>query len=73
VAAIMFIIKGRTGNAKAVLKAHIDYYKNIKKLKVKRETVKNLTINKTLSHLVNKCIVFRFYIKGEKTFSSINL
>lgn len=73
VAAIMFMIKGRTGNAKAVWKAHIDYYRNIKKLKVKREAVKNLTINKTTGHLVNKCIVFRFYIKGEKTFSSINI
>jgi GT2 family glycosyltransferase len=73
VAAIMFIFKGRTGNAKAVWKAHIDYYRNIKTLKVKRESVKNLTINKTVSHLVNKCIVFRFYIKRKKTFSSINI
>ncbi len=73
VAAIMFITKGRTGNAKAVWKAHLDYYKNIGPLKVKREFVKNLTINNTVSHLVNKCIVFRFYIKGEKTFSSINI
>lgn len=71
VAAIMFIIKGRTGNAKAVWKAHLDYYKNIKPLKVKRESVKNLTIKNTVSHLVNKCIVFRFYIRGEKTFNSI--
>ncbi len=73
VAAIMFIIKGRTGNAKAVWKAHMDYYKNIKSLKVKRESVSNLVKDKTISHLVNKSIVFRFYIKGEKTFSSLNI
>jgi hypothetical protein len=73
VAAIMFIIKGRTGNAKAVWKAHMDYYKNIKSLKVKRESVSNLVKDKTISHLVNKSIVFRFYIKGEKTFGSLNI
>jgi GT2 family glycosyltransferase len=73
VAAIMFILKGSAGNAKAVWKAHMDYYKNIKSLKVKRESVKSLTINKIVSHLVNKSIVFRFYIKGEKTFSSLNI
>ena len=73
VAAVMFLIKGRPGNAGAILKAHLDYYKNIKTLKVKRKVVKNLTINKTVIHLVNKSVVFRFYIKGEKTFSSINI
>jgi GT2 family glycosyltransferase len=73
VAAIMFILKGRAGNAKAVWKAHMDYYKNIKSLKVKRESVKSLTVNKIVCHLVNKSIVFRFYIKGEKTFSSLNI
>ena len=73
VAAIMFILKGRAGNAKAVWKAHMDYYKNIKLLKVKRETVSNLVKDETINHLVNKSIVFRFYIKGEKTFGSLNI
>jgi hypothetical protein len=73
VAAIMFIIKGRAGNAKAVWKAHMDYYKNINSLKAKRESVRNLEKDKTISHLVNKSVVFRFYIKGEKTFSSLNI
>ena len=73
VAALIFIIKGRPGNAKAVWNAHIDYYKSAKSLKVKRESVRNLTKDKNVSHLVNKSIVFRFYIKGEKTFSSLNI
>jgi GT2 family glycosyltransferase len=72
-AAIMFILKGRPGNAKAVWKAHIDYYKNIKSLKLKRESVRNLIKSKTDDHIVNKSIVFWFYIKGKKTFSSLNI
>jgi len=73
VAALMFILKGRPGNVKPVCKAHIDYYKSAKSLKIKRKFVKNLTKDKTVSHMVNKSIVFTFYIKGEKTFSSLKI
>lgn len=73
VAAIVFIFRGRPGNAIAVWKAHIDYYKNLKSIKAGRKSVKNLTINKSESLMVNKSIVFRFYIKGQKTFSSLNI
>jgi GT2 family glycosyltransferase len=72
-AAVMFIFKGMTGNVKAVWNAHIDYYKSIKSLKGKRKLVRDLTINKTASRMMNKSIVFMFYIKGKKTFSSLNI
>jgi hypothetical protein len=71
VAAIVFILKGRPGSAKAVWKAHMDYYKSIKPLKVKREYLRSFPENKNVSHLMNKSIVFGFYFKGEKTFSSL--
>jgi GT2 family glycosyltransferase len=73
VASVMFLLKGQIKNMKAVWKAHIDYYKSIKSLKEKRKFVRNLTISKTGSHLVNKSIVFMFYIKGKKTFNSMNI
>jgi GT2 family glycosyltransferase len=72
-AAFMFIFKGMTGNVNAIWKAHIDYYKSIKSLKGKRKLVRDLTINQTGSQLMNKSIVFMFYIKGRKTFSSLNI
>jgi len=58
---------------KAVWKAHIDYYKSIKSLKEKRRLVGDLTISKSRVHLVNNSIVFRFYIKREKTFSRLKI
>jgi hypothetical protein len=73
IAAVMFILKGRFEHAKAVWKSHLDYYKNTGILKEKRKIVGELTINKTDSHLLNKSIVFRFYIKGEKTFTMLNI
>jgi GT2 family glycosyltransferase len=72
-AAVMFIFKGMTGNVKAVWKAHNAYYKSIKSLKGKRKLVRDLAIKQTGSQLMNKSIVFMFYIKGRKTFSSLNI
>ncbi len=72
-AAIRFILIGRPANVKAVWKAHIDYYKSIKSLKEKRRLVGDLTISKSRVHLVNNSIVFRFYIKREKTFSRLKI
>jgi len=73
VAAAAFIFRGRPGNAMAVWKAHIDYYRNLKVLKTGRRLVKNLSINKSEGLILNKSIVFRFYIKGQKTFTSLNV
>ena len=72
-ASIMFIFKGRTGNIKAVLKAHIDYYRNIMILKQKRKSITDQAKGETYNLLVNKSVVFRFYIKGEKTFKRLNI
>jgi GT2 family glycosyltransferase len=73
VAAVMFLFKGMTGNVKAIWKAHADYYKSIKSLKGKRKFVRDLTINQTGTQPMNKSLVFMFYIKGKKTFSSLNI
>ena len=72
-AAIMFIFTGRYSNFKAILKAHIDYYRSIRTLKEKRKLVRDMTKNKNAGNLLNKSIVFRFYIRGEKTFNSLKI
>lgn len=72
-AAIMFIFTGRYSIFKAILKAHIDYYKSIRTLKEKRKLVRDLTKKKNGGNLLNKSIVFRFYIRGEKTFNSLKI
>jgi len=72
-AALTFLFKGKPGSVKAIWKAHVDYYKSIKRLKEKRKSVMDLSIDNTFGKLMNKSVVFRFYIKGEKTFSSFNI
>jgi GT2 family glycosyltransferase len=71
VAAIFFLMKGSLRSVSAVWKAHIDYYKAINKLKEKRKSVKRLEVSGSYPTVLNKSIVFEFYVKGNKTYKSL--
>jgi len=73
VAAVMFLLKGDPVNFRSVLKAHIDYYRCKKELKLKRKEVLQLEINKTPACILNKSIVFEFYVKGKKTYKLLKI
>jgi hypothetical protein len=70
-AAIFFLLKGSFRSVVAVWKAHIDYYKALNALKEKRIGVKKLEVNHIDAPVLNKSIVFEFYIKGNKTYNSL--
>jgi hypothetical protein len=55
----------------SVWKAHKDYYRALDKLREKRKAVKKLEINKANDTVLNKSIVFEFYVKGHKTYKSL--
>jgi GT2 family glycosyltransferase len=69
--AVVFLFKGRFSYFKAVLKAHISYYKSIRKLGRKRKILKNLGECDTKGLILNKSIIFEFYIKGIKTYNRL--
>lgn len=71
--AVSYLFTGRFGNIKSIWNAHLDYYRNIGPLKEKREAVKRLSVSQTVKFILNKSIVFEFYIKGKKNFSELNL
>jgi GT2 family glycosyltransferase len=71
VAAISFLVYGKPANIKSLWNAHIDYYRSIKSLKRKRESVKRLSVEQSVNLILNKSIVFEFYIKGKRTFSEL--
>jgi len=71
-AALRFLLSGNFGSFKSVWRAHMDYYSNLSELKKKREIVKKLEVNKFQVQILNKSIVFEFYLKGNRTFSSLN-
>ncbi len=70
-AALIFLLKGRPGDFKAVWKAHRDYKRSRKSLEEKRLVNKDLTVTNPGKLILNKSIVFEFYVKRRKTFSSI--
>jgi GT2 family glycosyltransferase len=73
IAASVFLFSGKFSNVKSVWKAHKDYYKNIKSLKAKRETGRILYDKKSINTIMNKSIVFEFYIKGIRTFDRLKI
>ena len=71
-AACFFLAKGSFRSAWMVLKAHMDYYKNLKQLKYKRSDVLKLGTTYNNAPILNKSIVFEFYIKGNKTYRRLS-
>jgi hypothetical protein len=70
-AAVRFLFLGNLRNIISIFKAHIDYYKCIPALKVKRDLAKKHEKISYPSAILNKSIVFEFYIKGNKTYKSL--
>ncbi|MEI6048579.1 MAG: glycosyltransferase family 2 protein [Bacteroidota bacterium] len=70
-AAIYFLMKGSFSSVKSVWQAHIDYYKSISELKVKRKMVKELEGTHHSAPILNKSIVFEFYVKGNRYYNSL--
>jgi hypothetical protein len=70
-AAIRFLAKGNFDSVRSVWKAHIDYYKSISELKVKRKMAKKSEVIQSPTTILNKSVVFEFYVKGNKTYSSL--
>jgi GT2 family glycosyltransferase len=70
-AAIYFLLQGNFRSVGAVWKAHMDYYQALDKLRIKRTDVKKLEVSHFDAHVLNKSIVFEFYVKGNKTYKSL--
>ncbi len=71
IAAAFFLVKGQFKNVKSVWKAHVDFYRNIKLLKEKRKAVKLIGEKNPAALILNKSVVFEFYIKRHRTFNSL--
>ncbi len=70
-AALYFLMKGSIRSVLAVWKAHMDFYRHLSELKVKRKIVKTLEVTHNSAPVLNKSIVFEFYVKGNKSFNSL--
>ena len=66
IAFIKFLISLDFKNCNAILKAHIDYYKSIKKLDVSRNKLQNKITKQTHKEIYNKSIVLDYFVKRKQ-------
>jgi len=71
IAALFFLAKGEFKSFRAVWKAHMDYYRNVEQLKEKRRIAGKSEPTDFAGLILNKNIVFEFYIRRRRTFSSL--
>jgi GT2 family glycosyltransferase len=71
VSAIFFLFTCRFRNIGAIWKAHVDYYKGAKGMWVKRNETERASEENPWRYILNKSLVFEFYVKGNKTFKKL--
>ena len=71
ISGFMFLVKLSFSSFKAVLKAHVDFYKSIKTLKEKRYKLKSIKQENDSSGIYPKSIVFSYFIQSKKKFSDL--
>ncbi|MCU0455594.1 MAG: glycosyltransferase family 2 protein [Bacteroidales bacterium] len=71
VAAFFFLLKGQVRSFIAVLRAHRDAGKELSELNRKREEIKRLGSFENPEPVLNKSIVFGFYVMRRRTFRSM--
>lgn len=72
-AALMFLATGKFSYFNSVFRAHLQYYKNKEALERKRPDVNKLGTGNTKSLILNKSVIFEFYVMGNKTFDRLKM
>jgi GT2 family glycosyltransferase len=67
-AALTFLLKGKFSNVRAVWNAHRDYKNSMKILKSKRAINSEMTVGYPGNLILNKSVIFQFYIGRRRTF-----
>jgi GT2 family glycosyltransferase len=72
-AVLLFIFTGKFAHVRSVWKAHMDYYRHLGVLKKQRASATNLAKTDFSDIVLNKSVVFEFYIKGNKTYDTLKM
>jgi len=71
VAALRFLLTLETGAVLGIIKAHMHFYRQKKALREKRKELINNNLHYPDTLILNKSIVFDFYIRKRRTFTEI--
>ena len=70
-ASFYFLCKGQIKSSFYIIKAHIDFYRTLPRLKEKRAMIIRSIGNNHSGPILNKSVVFELFIKRHKTFTSL--
>lgn len=70
-AALKFLAEGNTGGFRSVWNAYLSYYRALPVLKKKRRKLKKLSSQKWHEEILCKSIIWKFYIRKQKTFREV--
>ena len=71
VAALKFLSQGNLGAVGSIWNAHVSFYRALPVLKRKRQQLKNQVFQKWHEEILCKSIIWKFYIRREKTFREV--
>lgn len=66
IASVAFLLKGEIGNSRAVLKAHFDFFRNIRRDSAKRKKIQHVSSRYSRKGIRRGLIVFDYYVRGKK-------
>lgn len=72
VAGVKYLFSGKWKNTYSVLRAHFSFYKSIGKLRRKRRQIQQFAFS-TNDNRYPKNILWQYYVKSKKTFSSLKI
>jgi hypothetical protein len=67
IAWLQFLLQGKWGDCKAILKAHRDYYKALPQLHTKRTTCNHTKSFESYIHMYQSSIVWQYFIRNKKS------
>ena len=73
VAAIKFLVDLNFTGFKAVVHAHMSFYKNLERLKKQRKLLQMVSLNSDHNEIFKQSIMWRFFILKRKKFSQLNM
>ena len=73
IAGIRFMAMLRFNSCFQIIRAHLDYYRHIRSLGIKRDRLKKSAKPIKEGLILNKSIIYGFYIKGKKLFTDYTL
>ncbi len=71
IAGLRFLTQGHVKHFWAIIRGHFTFYGNFRKFSRKRKELKKRVVNYSHPEILNRSIVYAFFVKGCKTYNTL--